>query len=34
VRAGSGTTFEATNFGMITGTEDPRQLQFALQLYF
>ncbi len=29
-----GTTLGATNFGVITGTEDPRQLQLAVRLYF
>jgi hypothetical protein len=29
-----GTAFGAANFGVITGTEDPRQLQFAVRLYF
>lgn len=29
-----GTAFGAANFGTITGTEDPRQVQFALRLYF
>ena len=29
-----GTVFGAANFGVVTGTEDPRQLQLALRLYF
>jgi len=29
-----GTVFGAANFGVITGTEDPRQVQFAARLYF
>jgi hypothetical protein len=24
----------AANFGIITGTEDPRQIQFAARIYF
>lgn len=28
------TTFGSANFGTIQGTEDPRQLQFALKFYF
>jgi hypothetical protein len=29
-----GTAFGAANFGVITGTEDPRQIQFAARIYF
>jgi hypothetical protein len=29
-----GTGFGAPNFGVITGTEDPRQIQFAARIYF
>jgi hypothetical protein len=29
-----GTAFGASNFGVITGTEDPRQIQFAARIYF
>src|SRR5499426_2471620 len=29
-----GTAFGAANFGVITGTEDPRQVQFAARIYF
>ncbi len=29
-----GTVLGATNFGVVTGTEDPRQVQFAVRLYF
>ncbi|MBS1791101.1 MAG: carboxypeptidase regulatory-like domain-containing protein [Acidobacteria bacterium] len=29
-----GTTLGAANFGIITSTEDPRQIQFAARLYF
>jgi carboxypeptidase family protein/TonB-dependent receptor-like protein len=29
-----GTTLGAANFGVITGTEDPRQIQFAARIYF
>lgn len=29
-----GTVLGATNFGVITSTEDPRQIQFAAKLYF
>jgi hypothetical protein len=29
-----GTAFGAANFGVITGTEDPRQIQFAVRIYF
>ena len=29
-----GTTFGAANFGIISSTEDPRQIQFAARLYF
>lgn len=29
-----GTVLGATNFGVITGTEDPRQIQLAVKLYF
>jgi hypothetical protein len=29
-----GTAFGAANFGMITGTEDPRQIQLAARIYF
>jgi hypothetical protein len=29
-----GTTLGAANFGVITGTEDPRQFQLAARLYF
>jgi len=29
-----GTTLGAANFGVITGTEDPRQFQVAARIYF
>jgi len=29
-----GTAFGAANFGVITGAEDPRQVQFAARIYF
>jgi hypothetical protein len=29
-----GTAFGAANFGVITSTEDPRQIQFAARIYF
>ena len=29
-----GTAFGAANFGVITGAEDPRQIQFAARIYF
>jgi len=29
-----GTVLGAANFGVITGTEDPRQIQFAARIYF
>ncbi|HEX9000678.1 MAG TPA: hypothetical protein VGB07_12305, partial [Blastocatellia bacterium] len=29
-----GTAFGAANFGIISSTEDPRQIQFAARLYF
>jgi len=29
-----GTVFGAANFGVITGAEDPRQIQFAAKIYF
>jgi hypothetical protein len=29
-----GTAFGSPNFGVITGTEDPRQIQFAARIYF